>query len=129
MRGDYDTANKEASEARRIEKRHEDFRAAIEARFADLQKKTKLTDKEQAEHDLLKKQIDRLKTNESNLVGITVMGDFGKNTASDLVERDRQLYEQMQNRHRKPLPKPTSDDIRKMPLRAKYAELTGKTAP
>ena len=81
------------------------------------------------EYKLLEKQLQRLKTNKSNLVGMKVMGDFGKNTASALVEKDRQLYEQMQSRHKKPLPKPTSDDIQKMPLRAKYTELTGKTAP
>ena len=138
MRGDYDKANKEASEARKVKTQQKEYLAAKEAQFADLQKKIDpkllprldgLSDKEQVQYELLEKEIKRLKANEDNLVGVQVMGDFGKNTASALVEKDRQLYEQMQGRHKKPLPKPTSDEIQKMPLRAKYTELTGKTAP
>jgi hypothetical protein len=138
MRADFDKANKAAVEARQAKQKHDDFRAAVEARFAELKKKVKpnifppladLSDKERAEYQLLEKQVQRLKTNSDNFIGIEVMDSFGKNTANALIEKDRQLYEQMQSRHRKPLPKPTSEDIQKMPLRAKYAELTGKTAP
>jgi hypothetical protein len=49
--------------------------------------------------------------------------------AEQVVEMERQRHEQVMDDDRRPLPKPTSDDIHRMPFAAKYTELTGKFVP
>jgi hypothetical protein len=45
------------------------------------------------------------------------------------IEAERERHNHVMDDERNILPKPTAEDIQKMPLRAKYTELTGKTAP
>ena len=51
------------------------------------------------------------------------------NRCRRINDDERQRHEQGMDDELGSLPKLTSEDIQKMPLRVKYTELTGKTAP
>jgi hypothetical protein len=124
-------------------KKLEDRCAALEndiaekdARFKELQKKVDpmvffkdFTPQERAEYQLLERELARLRKDLENQYAILGATRTSQKNAEKLIEQDRQRYEQVVDDDRRSLPKPTSEDIHKMPLRAKYTELTGKPVP
>ena len=59
----------------------------------------------------------------------SVADKFAQSNAASLLESERVRHEQVVDDDRHYLPQPTSEDIHKMPLKAKYTELTGKSLP
>ncbi len=107
--------------------------AEKEARFKELGKKADpmsffkdFSPQEKTEYQLLDRELKQLKTNLENIRAFVVTLRTAKATSEKLVEQERQRYEQVVDDDRRVLPKPTSEDIHKMPLIAKYTELTGK---
>ena len=88
-----------------------------------------LTTHEQAELKLLGQTLKRLEKTLANNQAVLPPAISERDNAKKQIELERQRHEQVMDDERKVLPKPTSEDIHMMPLRAKYTELTGKTAP
>jgi len=111
----------------------EDRLADKEGRLKELEKKLNpispfmdFTPQEIKEYQLLQRDVKRLKTDIENYRSIVTSAVVAQQNAEKLVEQARQRYEQVVDDERRSLPKPTSEEIHKLPLRAKYTELTGK---
>lgn len=107
--------------------------AEKEGRLKELEKKLNplnpfqdFTPQEVKEYQLLQREVKRLKTDVENYRAYVAASLTAKGNTEKLMEQARQRYEQVVDDERRSLPKPTSEEIHKMPLRAKYTELTGK---
>jgi chromosome segregation ATPase len=107
--------------------------AKKEGRLKELEKKLNplnpfqdFTPQEIKEFKLLQREVQRLKTDVENYRAYVAASLAAKGNTEKLMEQARQRYEQVVDDERRSLPKPTSEEIHKMPLRAKYTELTGK---
>jgi hypothetical protein len=87
------------------------------------------TREEIVEYKLLEREIKRLETQVQNVKAQAVAADATRDNAAKLVEQEKKRSDAVLDDKRHDLTKPTSEDIHKMPLRAKYTELTGKPAP
>jgi chromosome segregation ATPase len=87
------------------------------------------SDQEKAEYQLLERALKRHKTELENLRAEYATKVSAKDNAEKLLEQERQRHEQIVDDDRRSVPKPTSEDIHKLPLRAKYTELLGKMPP
>ncbi len=87
------------------------------------------TEKEKDEYTLLDRDIKRLETDLKNISDGVAARRKSRDDAEKVVETERQRSQQVVDYSRTDIPKPTSEEIHAMPLRAKYTELTGKAAP
>jgi hypothetical protein len=103
--------------------------AELEKKRAELEAGKSLPRKEEAELCLIPGEIKQLEIQVENYKRQSAADKSAQSTAASLLERERVRHEQVVDDDRHNLPQPTSDDIHKMPLKAKYTELTGKSVP
>ena len=94
----------------------------------DLTKNPDPSTQEKAQRQLLERDLARLKQNQKNLKEQVESKETAKNKAGTLVEQERARYQQTVDDDQPSSPQPTLDDIQRMPLRARYTELTGRSA-
>jgi hypothetical protein len=104
-----------------------------ETRFKELEKKVdplsffkNFSEQEKAEYQLLERALKRHKTDLENYRAEFAAQTSAKEHAEKLLEQERQRHEHIVDDDRRSKPKPTSEELHQMPLRAKYTELTGK---
>jgi DNA repair exonuclease SbcCD ATPase subunit len=88
-----------------------------------------LSSQEEAELCLLENEVVRLEKDVDNYYKQNVSDKFARASAASMLEKERLRHEQLVDDDRVHLTQPTPDDIHKMPLKAKYTELTGKSVP
>jgi hypothetical protein len=88
-----------------------------------------LSPQETAELQVLDRKIKQLETDLANLKAELPPATSARDNIKTHIEAERQRHNQVMDDDRPTMPKPTSEEIQKMPLRAKYTELTGKPAP
>ena len=92
--------------------------------------RTDLTPEEHAKRELLERQFKPLRNDLDNLRAVQRQSVEAKDTSEQLHKQIRQQYQAVMNSdHDLPPNRPSSDVIHEMSLRAKYEELTGKSAP
>jgi hypothetical protein len=132
MRQALDRAQQRENESREGTKAYKALQEQQKTRLEELKKKESstagLTSQERAESKLLDRLLKNLNTKVDDLIGQDVMRNFGKHTSEALVEAQRKLSDAKRVNYQKFVPKPTSEDIQKMPTKAKYKELTGRDA-
>jgi hypothetical protein len=114
--------------SRRLEQQRQRL-TDLEKKRAELEPGQSLSRQEEAELCLLEGEVKRLESLVDNYYRQSVTDKFAHSNAASLLERERVRHEQVVDDDRHNLPRPTSDDIHKMPLKAKYTELTGKSLP
>jgi hypothetical protein len=88
-----------------------------------------LSTEDKARKTLLERELKRNETELKNLEAECQAAASAKANAEKLVEQDRDRFEHLVDDDANSKKKPTSDDISKLPLPAKYTELTGKSVP
>ena len=79
--------------------------------------------------NLLAREIRQTEAKIKNLQAQLDAAKSSKDSAEKVAEAERQRHEHIVDDDRFNLPKPTSEEINALPLRAKYTELTGKQPP
>ncbi len=128
LRAQYDAATANVKDT-------EGQRAAIaanlahyEGRLKELKEIKDRTTQQEAEYQLAERESKRLKTQLANQEELLATSKASKESAAKLIDAERERYEKG-IKIRASLPKPDAEAIKKMPLRPKYTELTGKEAP
>lgn len=87
------------------------------------------TDQERSEYQVLQREIKRYESSISATEAECQSAQASRDGAEKLIELERQRHEQAIDDDRPTRAKPTSEGIHRMPLSAKYTELTGKAMP
>ena len=87
------------------------------------------TDREKAEYQVLEREIKRYESDIKAMDAECDTARASRDGAEELIELERKRHEQAVDDDRPTRTKPTSADIQKIPLSAKYTELTNRSMP